>query len=121
MDLARRLGLGELAHRVPAHTLRVLAGGRTRCSSGVVMSATSTAVSLSLVPFSSTKASVAKTNGSVRAGSPHGVKSEAIAPNSIAASTAQPTASTPDRHVSTKNTPPTASAASNELNPQRPL
>jgi hypothetical protein len=74
-----------------------------------------------LAPFKSTNASVAKQKGNVRAGSPHGVKSEAIAPNSNAASTAQPTASNPDLHVSTKNTPPTASAASKELNPQRPL
>ena len=49
------------------------------------------------------------------------MKSDAIAPNSIAANTAHATASTPDRHVSTKNTPPTASAASNELNPHSPL
>ena len=49
------------------------------------------------------------------------MNSEAIAPNSIAANTAHATASTPDRNVSTKNTPPTASAASKELKPHRPL
>ena len=92
---AQRLGLRGVADRITADPLRVLAGGRARCSSGVVMSATSTWPSLSLVPFKSTKASVAKTKGSVRAGSPHGVNSDATAPNSIAASTAQATASTP--------------------------
>ena len=49
------------------------------------------------------------------------MKSEAIAPNSSAANTAQATARTPDRTLSTKNTPPMASAASNELKPHRPL
>ena len=49
------------------------------------------------------------------------MNSEAIAPKSSAARTAQATASMPDRQVSTKNTPPTASAASNELKPHRPL
>lgn len=85
------------------------------------MSATSTAESRRLAPLRSTKASVAKQNGSVSAGSPHGVNSEAKAPNMRAASTPQPTARRPDRQVSTKNTPPMANAASKELKPQRPL
>ena len=85
------------------------------------MSAISIGSSLSDAPFSRTKASVAKTNGSVRAGRPHGVNSDAIAPNSSAARIAHATASRPDLTVRTKKTPPTASAASNELKPHRPL
>ena len=50
------------------------------------------------------------------------MKSEAIAPNSIAAKHARrPTARIADRQLSTKKTPPIASAASKELKPQRPL
>ena len=94
---------------------------RCRCSSGVVMSSTATGSSFVEAPLSSANASVAKQKGKVRAGRPHGVNSAPIAPNSSAASTAHATASTPDLTVSTKNTPPIASAASNELNPQRPL
>ena len=85
------------------------------------MSATSIGSSLFETPLSRTNVSVAKTNGSVSAGRPHGMNSVAIAPNRSAASTAQATASRPDLQLSTKNTPPMASAASNELKPQRPL
>ena len=85
------------------------------------MSSTATGSMTDEAPFSRTNASVAKQKGSVRAGRPQGMKSEAIAPNSNAASTPHITASTPDLQESTKKTPPMASAASNELKPQRPL
>ena len=65
------------------------------------MSATSMGSSFGVEPFMSTNVSVAKQNGSVSAGSPYGVNSEASAPNSSAAKIAQPIAITPDRHVST--------------------
>jgi hypothetical protein len=75
---------------------------RLRCSSGVVMSSTSTGTSRLLVRFMTVNASVPKQNGSVRAGRPHGVKSEAIAPNSSAVNAAHATANSPDLHVSNR-------------------
>ena len=74
---------------------------RLRCSYRVVMSSTSTGTSRLLVRFMTVNASVPNQNGSVRAGRPHGVKSEAIAPNSSAVNAAHATANSPDLRVST--------------------
>jgi type III pantothenate kinase len=74
---------------------------RRRCSSGVTTSAGGTHVKCFDTSFRSTKASVPKTKGSVRAGSPQGTKIEAIAPKSNAVNAAQATPNNAERQVST--------------------
>jgi hypothetical protein len=51
--------------------------------------------------FRSTKASVPKQKGSVRAGSPQGAEIEAMAPKSNAVNAAQATPDNAERHLST--------------------
>jgi hypothetical protein len=70
---------------VATHAFECSPGRRPRCSSGVVVSANDTGESSSGASFRRTKARVANEKGNVSAGRPHGVHSEAIAPNIIAA------------------------------------
>jgi hypothetical protein len=81
--------LARTACRAHGERLASAPRGRSRRAAvprakALMMSSTSTSTSRLLVRFMTVNASVPNQNASVRAGRPHGVKSEAIAPNSSA-------------------------------------
>ena len=85
------------------------------------MSSTATGSSFVEEPFSRTKASVAKHEGQRQGGEAPGDEERADRPEQHRREHGAGDREEAGPHVSTKNTPPTASAASKELKPQSPL